>query len=42
MRFEFSPEAQAEFSDGESYYERQVPGLGAPFRAREWIDAQLP
>ncbi len=33
MRFEFSPEAQAEFSDGESYYERQVPGLGARFRA---------
>ena len=33
MRFEFSPEAKAEFSDGESYYERQVPGLGARFRA---------
>jgi plasmid stabilization system protein ParE len=33
MRLEFSPEAQAEFSDGESYYERQVPGLGARFRA---------
>lgn len=33
MRFEFSPEAQAEFSDGESYYERQMPGLGARFRA---------
>jgi plasmid stabilization system protein ParE len=33
MRLEFSPGAQAEFSDGESYYERQVPGLGARFRA---------
>jgi hypothetical protein len=33
MRFEFSPEAKAEFSDGESYYELQVPGLGARFRA---------
>jgi plasmid stabilization system protein ParE len=33
MRFEFSPEAKAEFGDGESYYERQVPGLGARFRA---------
>jgi hypothetical protein len=31
MRLEFSP--GAEFSDGESYYERQVPGLGARFRA---------
>lgn len=32
MRIEFSPEAKAEFSDGESYYERQMPGLGARFR----------
>ncbi len=33
MRIEFSPEAKTEFSDGENYYERQVPGLGARFRA---------
>lgn len=29
MRVLFSPEAKAEFQDGERYYERQVPGLGA-------------
>ena len=33
MRFEFSPEARAEFEDGERYYERQIPGLGARFRS---------
>jgi len=33
MRIVFSPEAQDEFRDGERYYERQVPGLGARFRA---------
>lgn len=33
MRIEFSDEARAEFRDGESYYERQVPGLGGRFRA---------
>ena len=32
MRIEFSPEAKVEFSDGESYYELQMPGLGARFR----------
>ena len=32
MRFEFSPEARAEFDDGEHYYEAQVPGLGSRFR----------
>ena len=42
MRIEFPPEAKAEFSDGRRYYERQVPGLKAPFRACECIDAQLP
>jgi hypothetical protein len=42
MRFEFPPEPKAEFSDGESYSERHVLGLGAPLRAWEWIDAQLP
>lgn len=33
MRLEFSPEARAEFEDSEGYYERQMPGLGARFRA---------
>lgn len=33
MRIAFSPEAAAEFNDGERYYERQLPGLGARFRA---------
>jgi plasmid stabilization system protein ParE len=33
MRIEFSPEAQAEFVDAVRYYERQVSGLGAHFRA---------
>lgn len=33
MHFEFSSEAKAEFEDGERCYERQVPGLGAQFRA---------
>jgi plasmid stabilization system protein ParE len=33
MRIEFSPEATTEFSDGVNYYERQMPGLGARFRA---------
>lgn len=32
MRIEFSPMAKLEFEDGERYYERQVPGLGARFR----------
>jgi hypothetical protein len=32
MRVEFSPEAKTEFGDGESYYKRQVAGLGARFR----------
>ncbi|QSA97218.1 type II toxin-antitoxin system RelE/ParE family toxin [Methylococcus sp. EFPC2] len=32
MRVEFSPEAKAEFEEGERFYERQVPGLGARFR----------
>ena len=32
MRFEFSPQATAEFEDGEHYYEAQVPGLGNRFR----------
>lgn len=32
MRFEFSPQARAEFEDGERYYEAQVPGLGNRFR----------
>ena len=32
MRVTFSPEARAEFTDGENYYERQAPGLGARFR----------
>jgi hypothetical protein len=33
VRIEFSPEATAEFNDGECYYEQQMPGLGARFRA---------
>jgi len=33
MQFEFSPEAEAEFKDGERYYESQSPGLGGRFRA---------
>lgn len=33
MRLEFSIEAKAEFDDGQRFYERQVPGLGARFRA---------
>ena len=33
MRIDFSPQAKAEFEDGEAYDERQVPGLGARFRA---------
>jgi hypothetical protein len=33
MRIEFSPEVQAEFADAVRYYERQVSGLGARFRA---------
>ncbi|CAH1072479.1 hypothetical protein [Candidatus Nitrotoga sp. 1052] len=33
IRIDFSPQAKAEFEDGEAYYERQVPGLGARFRA---------
>lgn len=33
MRVTFSPEAKVEFIDGESYYERQTPGLGRRFRA---------
>jgi plasmid stabilization system protein ParE len=33
MRIEFSPEAQAEVVDAVHYYERQVSGLGARFRA---------
>lgn len=32
MRIEFSPQAKAEFEDGEAYYARQVPGLGARYR----------
>ena len=32
MRFEFSPQARAEFEDGEHCYEAQVPGLGNRFR----------
>ena len=32
MRLEFSPQARAEFEDGEHYYEAQVPGLGNRFR----------
>ena len=32
MRIEFSPQARAEFEDGEAYYELQFPGLGARFR----------
>lgn len=32
MQFEFSPEARAEFEEGENYYERQLVGLGARFR----------
>lgn len=36
MRVEFSPEAQAEFADGERFYERQAPGYGERFR----IDVQ--
>jgi plasmid stabilization system protein ParE len=33
MRFEFSPEAKAEFEDGERYYKRQFCELGVRFRA---------
>ena len=33
MHVEFSAEAKLEFEDGEHYYERQLPGLGARFRA---------
>jgi len=32
MQFEFSPEARAEFDDGEQYYEQQLTGLGLRFR----------
>lgn len=32
MSIEFSPQARAEFEDGEAYYELQFPGLGARFR----------
>jgi toxin ParE1/3/4 len=32
MSIIFSPEARAEFEDGERYYEHQVAGLGARFR----------
>lgn len=33
MRMVFSPEAMTEFTDGENYYERQMPALGSRFRA---------
>jgi hypothetical protein len=33
MRVDFSPEARQEFEEAERYYERQVPGLAARFRA---------
>lgn len=33
MRILFSPEAHLEFEEAEQYYERQVPDLGAAFRA---------
>jgi plasmid stabilization system protein ParE len=33
MEFTFSPEAEAEFKEGEDYYESQSPGLGRRFRA---------
>ncbi|WP_068857921.1 type II toxin-antitoxin system RelE/ParE family toxin [Perlucidibaca aquatica] len=32
MRVEFSPQAKAEFEDGERYYEQQLLGLGMRFR----------
>ena len=28
MRYEFHPEAEAEFIEAATYYERNVPGLG--------------
>jgi plasmid stabilization system protein ParE len=33
MRIVFLAEAKAEFDEAERYYERQMPGLGARFRA---------
>jgi hypothetical protein len=33
MRVVFSPEARLEFEEAERYYNRQVSGLGAKFRA---------
>ena len=32
MPIKFSPQARAEFKDGEAYYEQQVLGLGGCFR----------
>lgn len=32
MHVVFSPEARAEFEEGERYYNRQLPGLGRRFR----------
>jgi toxin ParE1/3/4 len=31
MRYEFHPEAEAEFIEAATYYERNVPGLGERF-----------
>ena len=31
MRYEFHPEAEAEFIEAAAYYERNVPGLGERF-----------
>jgi len=33
MRYEFHPEAEAEFIEAAAYYERSVPGLGERFGA---------
>lgn len=43
MRYEFHPEAEAEFIDAAAYYERNVPGLGERFgnEVRRTIDLLL-
>lgn len=43
MRYEFHPEAEAEFIEAAAYYERNVPGLGERFgnEVRRTIDLLL-
>lgn len=40
MRVVFSPEARLEFDEAERYYDQQLEGLGARFRAE--VRAALP